>query len=384
MPDKAEPKTPEEITLAREELDLRRYEAKLGFRKVIFGTMIVGLAGVMIPAAIEGWSLLFQHWQEETRVSGEERQRNRDFIQNHFETAIDESLELRLRFAEYYAYTSDGYDGDELETSDNWGRYYEALKEQKDGIQRKILEKERAAHELRQKGSERESNEEIDLAILMIELDWLYDEIEYAEPGRDDKSMSSAVKASEGLERIVMHWTASGYRVSALDREHYHEIVEGDGTRVRGDKPPEANISTADGDYAAHTLGFNRGSIGLAMSGMKGARQHPFSAGEFPITMVQLQAFSALVADYAKRYDIPITRSTVLTNAEVDSMRGVRSLMKWDITWLPGMDRPGNPIEVGDRLREMIRAAADVPSSPSGQLDDGGVQEEAKSPDGDE
>ena len=34
---------------------------------------------------------------------------------------------------------------------------------------------------------------------------------------------------------------------------------------------------------------------------------------------------------------------------------GIVQRWKWDITWLPGMDQPGDPIAVGNRLREMVR-----------------------------
>ena len=57
------------------------------------------------------------------------------------------------------------------------------------------------------------------------------------------------------------------------------------------------------------------------------------------------------------RYGIPITRATVLTHAEVQPTLGVRQRGKWDITWLPGMSAPGDPIDLGDVLRARISAA---------------------------
>jgi len=47
----------------------------------------------------------------------------------------------------------------------------------------------------------------------------------------------------------------------------------------------------------------------------------------------------------------------VLTHAEVQPTLGVRQRGKWDITWLPGMEAPGDPIDVGDVLRAKISAA---------------------------
>ncbi len=165
------------------------------------------------------------------------------------------------------------------------------------------------------------------------------------------------------MKRIIIHWTGGRYDANASDRRHYHAIVQGDGSTVLGDHLPEANESTADGRYAAHTRALNTGSIGLAMAGMIHAREHPFSAGPQPILSSQLAAFVALVADFADNYSIPITPQTVLTHAEVQPTLGVWQRGKWDITWLPGMTGPGDAVEVGDRLREMVRAEMGAPET---------------------
>lgn len=52
-----------------------------------------------------------------------------------------------------------------------------------------------------------------------------------------------------------------------------------------------------------------------------------------------------------------MTRRTVLSHAEVQPTLGIRQRGKWDIAWLPGMAKPGDPVAVGDRLREQVAAA---------------------------
>lgn len=160
-----------------------------------------------------------------------------------------------------------------------------------------------------------------------------------------------------GLHRVIMHWPVSGEGASESDRKHYHSIVTHDLSVVLGDLKPEANASTSDGRYVAHTRGLNTGSIGVAIDGMIGARERPFSPGSKPFTKQMLDLFAEHVADYCLTYDIPIGRTTVLTHAEVERTLGVWQRGKWDVTWLPGMDAPGDAIEVGDRIRDMIRAA---------------------------
>lgn len=157
------------------------------------------------------------------------------------------------------------------------------------------------------------------------------------------------------MKRIIMHWTAGGNRATDLDRSHYHFIVEGDGNIVEGIHRPEANAGALKpGRYAAHTLNCNTGSIGVAVAAMLGAQEKPFSAGRHPITKAQLGALAMLCASLCRAYKIDVRRDTVLSHAEVQPTLGIAQRGKWDIAWLPGMDKPGNPVAVGDRLRDLI------------------------------
>lgn len=156
------------------------------------------------------------------------------------------------------------------------------------------------------------------------------------------------------MKRIICHWTAGSHKASATDRTHYHFIVQGDGSVIAGNMPPEANLNTADGTYAAHTRNCNTGAIGVAVAAMLGAVERPFNAGPSPITPAQVAALAALVARLAKQYGIPVTRQAILTHAEVQPTLGIAQRGKWDIVWLPDMAAPGDPVAVGDRLRKMI------------------------------
>lgn len=159
---------------------------------------------------------------------------------------------------------------------------------------------------------------------------------------------------ASGLTRIIMHWTAGSHVVSALDREHYHFIIDGAGQVVPGRRAPEANISASDGDYAAHTRGANTGAIGVAVAGMLNAMERPFSPGSHPLREAQIDALVGLCASLCARYGIAVSPQTVLTHAEVQPTLGIAQRGKWDITWLPGMNQPGDPIAVGNILRGRI------------------------------
>ncbi|MDN3712109.1 N-acetylmuramoyl-L-alanine amidase [Paracoccus cavernae] len=95
---------------------------------------------------------------------------------------------------------------------------------------------------------------------------------------------------------------------------------------------------------------------------MGDANERPFRAGRFPITELQLDVLVTLVADLCQKYRIPVTRRTVLSHAEVQTTLGIRQNGKWDISWLPGMDAPGDPVAVGDKLRARILAAMGQPA----------------------
>jgi len=107
------------------------------------------------------------------------------------------------------------------------------------------------------------------------------------------------------MKRIIIHWTAGTNTASALDKHHYHFIVEGNGNVVDGRYKPEDNESTAT-DYAPHTRSLNTGSIGVSFAAMHGATERPFIAGKYPITKIQIDEMVNLVADLCIRYGIEV------------------------------------------------------------------------------
>lgn len=160
-----------------------------------------------------------------------------------------------------------------------------------------------------------------------------------------------------GLHRVIMHWTAGAAGVIDLERDHYHLIVGQDARVYAGALKPEANADCSDGVYAAHTRALNTGSIGISVDAMASAVERPFHPGPWPITPAQVSALCEAVADLCATYEIPVSRYSVLTHAEVQPTLGVAQRNKWDITWLPGMSKPGDPVEVGDDLRARISTA---------------------------
>ena len=166
------------------------------------------------------------------------------------------------------------------------------------------------------------------------------------------------------MNRIIFHWTGGGHKANATDKKAYHLLTEGDGTYVEGKHEIADNVVTSDGDYAAHTRDLNTDSIGTAMCGMRGATEYPWNPGSSPITEVQFRAHARLVAKLCRDYSIPVTRTTVLSHAEVEPTLGVKQKNKWDITRLVFRPDLVGAYAVGDYFRSLVKEAlGDTPTS---------------------
>jgi hypothetical protein len=153
---------------------------------------------------------------------------------------------------------------------------------------------------------------------------------------------------------IVVHWTGGRYEPNGLDRQHYHILIKGDGTLVRGNMPISANDARFPDrrPRANHTLNLNTGFIGVSLCCMAKAQQRPFDAGPAPLTKEQWAALPKVLATLCARYKVPVTPRTVLSHAEVQGTLGVTQRQKWDISILPFAPGFDTASKVGARFRE--------------------------------
>ncbi|MEM8970946.1 MAG: peptidoglycan-binding protein [Pseudomonadota bacterium] len=165
---------------------------------------------------------------------------------------------------------------------------------------------------------------------------------------------------SSGIVGLCMHWTAGAHGVIDLERRHYNGVTDNEGQRHWGKWSDLDQVRYRAGIRgASHTLNFNSRRLGYSMDCMAGANERPFRAGSAPMTWDQVDGFTLWIAEKAVAYDLPATRTSIYTHSEVQPIFGIRQRWKWDINWLPDMDRPGNAIDVGDRLRALIREKMD-------------------------
>lgn len=156
------------------------------------------------------------------------------------------------------------------------------------------------------------------------------------------------------MKRIIIHWTAGFAVPNEHEKECYHYLVDNIGKIYEGKFPASANEVCKSGHYAAHTGGGNTGSVGVALCGMYGFKDKKH-AGSYPFTKIQFEAAMQLCAKIAKKFNIPITKTTVLTHYEFGKTHPkTTSAGKIDIIYLPPYPWVAREA-VGDFIRTKIR-----------------------------
>ena len=153
------------------------------------------------------------------------------------------------------------------------------------------------------------------------------------------------------LKRVCIHWTAGGLIPNAVDKEHYHFIVDFEGGVYAGNHKPEANgkqLSNRD-KYAAHCGGGNSFTIGIAVCG--GPKN--FKLGAF--TKASFEAACKKIAQLCIQYGIQVSADTVYTHYEFGLKHpATDSAGKIDINSIP-WEPQLKPHEVGDWIRTKIK-----------------------------
>ena len=156
------------------------------------------------------------------------------------------------------------------------------------------------------------------------------------------------------MKAIVFHWTAGPHKATAVDRKHYHFIIEADGTVVRGNRSIVDNVPPLK-TYAAHTKNFNSNVIGISVACMAGAVESPLKLGDYPMTRRQFEVMASCGAQLGKRYGIPVHPKSMLWHAEVQGTLGIQQAGKWDATVLAFEPKIRGAKACGDYLRNTIQ-----------------------------
>src|SRR5262249_55515646 len=131
-------------------LSLQKYQARLGFWQAIWGTLVMGGIAVAIPAAVETYKakLDVQKTQEEQKlkqqeialkekeIEGKILDSHQTYISNFLSTALNQDIELRIRFSEYFSSVSDA------KHREGWEKFRNALVERRERMREQINSKE--------------------------------------------------------------------------------------------------------------------------------------------------------------------------------------------------------------------------------------------------
>ena len=162
---------------------------------------------------------------------------------------------------------------------------------------------------------------------------------------------------SSGIHGLIWHWTAGRDQPSFDDLDHYNDVFDFEGNGYDGGARIEhqANYNWRKGIGVSHTRNANTGRGGLAVAGMHGAQGWPsLKWGNDPITWDGIDAMLERTAYYCHEFDIPVSRWSTLSHAEVEQTLGIKQNNKWDFMVLPGYDKPVDAVKVGDVLRKRL------------------------------
>ena len=220
---------------AADELKARRFEGWLGLWKVLAGTTLVGVLGVYLPWTVSRYTAEAEreHQANEFRLAKETA--HQQYIKEFFTTAINQDIELRIRFAQYFAHLSDA------EQQQLWDEYHSNLVTQRDTVRKLIGELEHQLVEM--KKIDAASFDAASYDEVSRQLQWAYAEVGYVP-----------------IDRSVV-------RPPASNKERlYNETVFV--ARALASQPRD--ISTASLEYVRFWELYNRDLIGVESAAFEG------------------------------------------------------------------------------------------------------------------
>lgn len=225
---------------------LERYRLRLGFWQAIWGTLISGGVAVAIPAAVDAYKAQLDLRKAEQEVALKQKEieskaqdLHQTYISKFIDTALNQDIELRLRFSEYFSYVS------EKESREQWKLYHDELEKRRDGIRLSINDKEtRVAH----LGAVSKPNlsEQTELFNLKRELEWNYAEVGYARQDSNITIPSLSAPASRFDLKTIQPENEQLFGQAVIDPQRVAEL-EKVAERIKVNKARYQAIETKSG-----------------------------------------------------------------------------------------------------------------------------------------
>ena len=171
-------------SLEAQRLELERYKAKLDFRKFMWGTVVAGVTIAAIPPLFQLATAYLEYIKSEAARAMQAQQFRDGYVKDFLNTALNQDIEVRIRFAKYFSSVSSDKEG--------WARYLGDLTELRNQKKKEIDSLEQAWQKLGPGADASEVN------MARRHLDWAYSEIGYAAPNRSAISNPAAPDESKG------------------------------------------------------------------------------------------------------------------------------------------------------------------------------------------
>ncbi len=295
-------------SLERERLELERYKAKLDFRKFIWGSVFAAIVIATIPPSFQYATAHLEYVKGEAARLMQAQQFRDSYVKDFLNTALNQDIEQRIRFAKYFSSVSS--------EKDDWAKYLDDLTKLRDAKKTEIDNLEQAWQKLAdQPGADVNKVNEA-----RRHLDWAYAEVGYAAPNRSAIANPRASDDSRGpglslasipagkreiAQKILDRFAAAGFG-------QFQQVAALANAIADSNLDPLAHISAPDDSWGLFQLNRN-GGLGVGFT---------------PEQLQDPETNVAIVVKEAQRH--PTFRAATSLDDAVDAF--VRSI-----------DRPPNP-----------------------------------------
>ncbi len=161
-----------QLDIERERIELKRYKIRLDYKKFVLGSVFVALALAAIPPLFQLATAGLEYVKSNADRQAKQQTFRDEYIKDFVSNALNQDIELRIRFAQYFARVST--------SREDWAAYLKDLKDTRDAIRTQIDKMETQWSAL----ATTKDRNEAEIARLERNLAWAYKEVGYVERNR--------------------------------------------------------------------------------------------------------------------------------------------------------------------------------------------------------
>src|ERR1700722_1559110 len=121
-----------------QQLELERLKLRLEYKKFVLGTVVAGITIAAIPPLFQLAGAAIEYVKSQHELSMQQESGHETFVTQFLNTALDQDIERRIRFADYFSRVSS------LSYRQGWIDYRDDLLKRRSGVRDEIDSKEAA------------------------------------------------------------------------------------------------------------------------------------------------------------------------------------------------------------------------------------------------